>query len=237
MTADLNGVYGMLRKAYGKQGWWPIVNPESGRSEYGIGAPRNDDDIFEIAVGAILTQNVAWVNVEKAITSLKRSRLLAPERLHRAGNDKIAGCITSAGYYNQKAKKIKNFTGWFRGYGFSFADIVKIKTPLLRRELLGINGVGPETADSILLYGLRRKIFVIDAYTKRIYFRLGLIGRDDSYEKIQELFHCGFRGDTGKYNEYHALIVVHGKDVCKNKPLCHSCCLRSMCPSYEVLKP
>lgn len=235
MTEDINGIYRILRKSYGKQGWWPIVNPVSGKSEYGISAPRDEYDIFEIAIGAILTQNVAWINVEKALLALKKKRLLEPSKLYKAGHDDIASCIVSSGYYNQKTKKIKNFLSWFREYGFSFEKLMEMKTDKLRGELLGVNGIGPETADSILLYGLRRKIFVVDAYTKRIYSRLGFIDINDSYEEVRNMFQKSTSGGIGRYNEYHALIVVHGKDICKNKPLCGTCCLNTICPSRSSL--
>jgi len=233
MADDLNTIYKLLFKAYGKQGWWPIADSASGKSKYGVNAPRDEADIFEIVIGAILTQNVAWVNVEKALLSLKKKRMLEPARLYKAKHDAIAQCIISSGYYNQKTKKIKNFLLWFRDYGFSFELLKNMKTDSIRRELLDINGIGPETADSILLYGLRRKIFVIDAYTKRIYSRLGLVKINDSYEEIRTAFEKGFSGGVSKYKEYHALIVVHGKDICKNKPLCGSCCLNGICPSYS----
>lgn len=233
MAEDLNSIYRLLYKAYGKQGWWPIVDTVSGKSEYGINAPRGETDIFEIAIGAILTQNVAWVNVEKALLSLKKKRLLEPLKLYKAKHEVIAQCITPSGYYNQKTKKIKNFLSWFKDYGFSFEAAAAMKTDSIRRELLVINGIGPETADSILLYGLRRKVFVVDAYTKRIYSRLGIININDGYEEVRSLFQEGISGGVVKYNEYHALIVVHGKDVCKSKPFCDSCCLSQICPTFK----
>ncbi len=235
MTDDLNGIYRIFRKSYGMQGWWPIINPETGVSEYRTGAPQNESDIFEIIMGAILTQNVAWKNVEKALALLKKKRLLNPKKLYKASHEDIAECITSTGYYNQKTIKIKNFLNWFSEYNFSFEKLILMKTELLREKLLEINGIGPETADSILLYGLERKIFVIDAYTKRIYSRLGYIKANESYDKIQELFHKGFKGGVEKYNEYHALIVTHGKDICKNSPQCEICCLNSICPAPKVV--
>jgi len=233
MAEELNSIYKLLLKAYGRQGWWPIADSLSGRSEYGINAPRNEADIFEIAIGAILTQNVAWVNVEKALLLLKKKRLLEPSKLFKAKHDAIAQCIIPSGYYNQKTKKIKNFLSWFKDYGFSFEAVAAMKTDSIRRELLAINGIGPETADSILLYGLRRKVFVVDAYTKRIYSRLGIININDGYEDVRGVFQEGTSGGVAKYNEYHALIVVHGKDVCKNKPLCDLCCLSQICPTCK----
>ncbi len=233
MTDDLNSIYRLLRKNYGRQGWWPIVNPATGISEYGTGAPKSEADIFEIAIGAILTQNVAWLNVEKAILSLKKKNLMDPQRLYKARHDTVANCITSSGYYNQKTIKIKNFLLWFREYNFTFESFSSMRIPDLRNELLSVNGIGPETADSILLYGLNRKIFVVDAYTRRIYSRLRIIDINSGYDEIRIRFEKGTSGGVAKYSEYHALIVAHGKDICRNKPLCGTCCLRDICPSAD----
>lgn len=218
-----------MAAAYGKQGWWPVLSILTGRSEYGTGAPKNDDERFEIVIGAILTQNVAWKNVEKGLEALKKNKILNPRKLHKAESGLIASCIRPTGYFNQKTIKIKNFLNWFKGFDYSFDKLNSIKTPVLRNCLLEINGVGPETADSILLYALNRKIFVIDAYTKRIFSRLNLISPDDAYDSIQGFFHKEFNGTIKKYNEYHALIVAHGKDICRNKPLCSECCLKHIC--------
>ncbi|MBP9044182.1 MAG: hypothetical protein KBG49_11915 [Spirochaetes bacterium] len=229
MNIELSSVYKLLKKKYGSQGWWPIVNPDTGKSEYALGVPRNTDDIFEIAIGAILTQNVAWINVEKGIANLKRAGIFSPQSLLKAKEDKIASLITSTGYYNQKAKKIKNFLQWFKTYDFNFQNFSKLKIEEMRSQLLEIKGIGPETADSILLYGLKKKIFVVDAYTKRIFSRLGFFPESYSYEQMQEFFHNNFKGNVSSYNDFHALIVVHGKDICKNDPLCGQCFLNSYC--------
>jgi len=229
MAVELASVYKLLKKKYGPQGWWPIVNVETGKSEYGLGAPRNEADIFEIAIGAILTQNVAWTNVEKAIVKLKTSGIFTPQSLYKAKESKIASLITSTGYYNQKTKKIKNFLEWFKSYNFSFEAVSGLKTPEIRKQLLEIKGTGAETADSILLYGLGKKIFVVDAYTKRIFSRIGFFSEKDSYNDIQEFFHKNFKGTVASYNEFHALIVTHGKDICKNNPLCGQCPFHNSC--------
>lgn len=226
-------IYSFLITAYKKQGWWPIFNIGKGFCEYGVGAPGNDDERFEIIIGAILTQNVAWTNVEKALCSLKKCLIFTPREFHKTKDELIASCIKPAGYYNQKTIKIKNFLNWFSEADYSFDELKKMKTALLRKKLLEINGIGPETADSILLYAMNRKIFVIDAYTKRIFSRLNLISEKDSYDSIQSLFHKEFRGTIKKYNEYHALIVAHGKDICKNKPVCSKCCLVHICSYYK----
>lgn len=186
-----------------------------------------------MAVGAILTQNVAWTNVETAIARLKEQRLLAPRALDARAPAKIAPLIRSTGYYNQKAKKLKNFLAWFAGYRYSFARLRDLPTDRIRDELLAVKGIGPETADSILLYALGRRVFVVDAYTIRILSRLGAIAGTESYHAVQELFHRRFRGGVGEYNEYHALIVRHGKDVCRTRPRCAGCRLASGCLAYH----
>jgi len=234
--SEVEEIYSILNKTYKKQGWWPIFSNEKGSSEYNVGAPRDDNDRFEIIIGAILTQNVAWKNVEKALGALKKIKILSPRKLHKAEDKIIASCIKPAGYYNQKTIKIKNFLNWFKTINYSFDELKKLKTDILRERLLEINGIGPETADSILLYAMDRKIFVIDAYTKRIFSRLNLTSIDDSYDSVQKFFHKEFNGTIKKYNEYHALIVAHGKDICKNKPLCSGCCLNHTCFYYSEIQ-
>ncbi len=210
-SPSLNNIYKALFKNYGAQYWWP------GETE------------FEISIGAILTQNVSWKNVEIAILNLKKNNLLSPESLYPKNEEDIAPLIRPTGYYNQKAKKIKNFLRWFKAYNFSFDSLRDIELPALRKELLSINGIGPETADSILLYAILKKIFVIDAYTRRIFHRVGVLTDNETYPEVQEIFHHGFKGNIQDYNEYHALIVKHGKDVCKKKPLCNDCCISAYC--------
>ncbi len=208
---SINKIYKALFKNYGEQYWWP------------------GDSEFEISIGAILTQNVSWRNVEIAISNLKEKNLLSPESLYSIKAENIAPLIRPTGYYNQKAKKIKNFLEWFKLYNFSFGRLKKIELASLRDELLSVNGIGPETADSILLYALSKKIFVIDAYTKRIFKRVGILTDNETYPVVQEIFHSGFKGEIQEYNEYHALIVKHGKDVCKKNPVCNGCCIANYC--------
>jgi len=227
--SELEKIYFILRKTYGRQGWWPVFSSEKMACEYGVGAPRDDADRFEIVIGAILTQNIAWKNVEKAIGALKVKKILSPRKLQKTENEFIALCIKPAGYFNQKTIKIKNFLKWFNKWDYSFDELKRMKTEVLRDSLLEVNGIGPETADSILLYAMNRKIFVIDAYTKRIFSRLNLVSDGDSYDSVQNFFHREFNGTIRKYNEFHALIVAHGKDICKNKPLCSECCLKDTC--------
>ncbi len=227
-------IYERLLIFHGSQGWWPVLNIKTGLSVYSGPAGINDRIRFEICIGAILTQNVAWKNVEKSLAMLKGAGLLAPRSLYSADQAQVAGLIRSSGYYNQKAMKIKSFLEWFRGHGFSFKKLEAMETPVLRDGLLSVKGVGPETADSILLYAMQRKIFVVDAYTKRIFSRLGLAGEDWTYGQVQDFFQKKFHGGVGEYNEYHALIVAHGKDICKNSPACLECCLARMCPSMTL---
>ena len=210
-SISLNRIYRIFLSHYGKQGWWP------------------GDTDFEISIGAILTQNVSWKNVESAIKNLNKNNLLSPESLHSKDIEEIAPLIRSTGYFNQKAKKIKNFLEWFKGYNFSFDALKEMKLVDARSELLSINGIGEETADSILLYVLSKKIFIIDAYTRRIFTRAGILSGNEKYSEIQKIFHRGFRGDLQDYNEFHALIVRHGKDVCKKKPICNECCIVDFC--------
>ena len=206
------GIYKRLYKFYGPQGWWP------GRSR------------FEVIVGAILTQNTAWSNVEKAIKNLRADGILAsPARFHKTNAKKLANLIRPAGYYNVKSRRLKNFTGYLMTvYGGDLRRMAKVRTHRLRQELLAINGVGPETCDSILLYAFGRPVFVIDAYTKRIFSRHGLCGQSASYEPIQEVFTSNLPSDENLFNEYHALIVRLAKDHCKTRPLCDGCPLNSV---------
>jgi len=217
-SKTLTEVYNRLFEHYGPQHWWPGDSP------------------FEVIIGAILTQSTAWANVEKAIANLKTAGLLDPESLDAIVTDKLAALIRPSGYYNAKAAKLKAFVERLHdGYGGSLDRLFALDTSDLRKELLSIHGIGPETADSILLYAAHRPIFVIDAYTKRIIGRLGLAPASDSYEAFQRLFMENLPHDEGMFNEYHALFVRHGKDVCRKMPRCEGCCLASLskkrCPS------
>jgi len=212
----LRSVYKRLLAFHGPQGWWPVINPSTSQSEYHLKAPRNASDFFEISVGAILTQNIAWNNVNTALRSLKEREILDPVSLRGISTARLARLIRPTGYYNQKARKIKNFIAWYGRHGYSYPDLLHMDPAELRGELLSVNGIGPETADSILLYALNAKIFVVDAYTKRIFTRLGLLAGEPTYQETQQLFQRHFRGTAREYNEYHALIVAHG-------------CLQSLC--------
>ncbi|MCK9432030.1 MAG: endonuclease III domain-containing protein [Candidatus Omnitrophica bacterium] len=207
MKGKIKLIYRRLYSAFGPQGWWPAQSA------------------FEVIVGAILTQNTSWSNVEKAIISLKKKKLLDPVRLYRFPRKKLAALIKSAGYYNIKALRIRNFLAFFfRSYQGKIERMRKQEAGLLRKELLAVNGIGPETADSILLYALDKPVFVIDAYTRRILLRHGLSGEDDDYARLQDVFMRGLKKDKGIFNEYHALLVKTGKEYCrKNNPKCKVC--------------
>jgi len=215
---SLNTVYQKLFACYGPQHWWP------GETQ------------FEVTIGAILAQNVSWSNAAKAIASLKAHNLLTPHKLFKEDSVAIAHHIKPSGYYNQKAFAIQSFLQWFHRYDFSFDALNAIPTELLRKELLSIKRIGYETADSILLYALHRKVFVVDAYTKRIFTRAGFLTGNEDYMAIQAMFHEHFTGNTYDYNEFHALIVKHGKDRCTKKPACNECCIADECKEYDVAK-
>jgi endonuclease-3 related protein len=211
MNVELNSIYKKLYAHFGPQSWWPGETP------------------FEVIIGAILTQNTNWLNVERAISNLKKNRLLSPYKLYRLPQKRLAPLIKSAGYYNIKAKRLKEFLGFFfKVYKGSIKKISSIDTQDLRRQLLCVNGIGPETADSILLYALGKPIFVVDAYTKRMLLRHRLIKEDAGYDATQGLFMRNIKPDVKLFNEYHALLVKLGKEFClKNNPRCEICPLKS----------
>ncbi len=204
-------IYNNLLKHFGPQHWWPGDTP------------------FEIAVGAILTQNTNWGNVEKAINNLKNSGTLNARILHKMPHAKLASLIKPAGYFNIKAKRLKNFLAFLTNHYNGFIEGMKDEDLRpLRHRLLEVNGIGPETADSILLYALDKPIFVIDAYTKRVLIRHNIIPESAAYHEMQELFHKNLPADTALYNEYHALFVMTGKHYCKPKPKCQGCPLEKI---------
>lgn len=210
MALSLNDIYLKLLHHFGRQNWWPAETP------------------FEVIVGAILTQNTAWKNVEKSINILKENRLLSPERLVAMSDNELAEYIKSSGFYNLKAKRLKNFLFFFQTYKFSL-DKLK-KEPAIREKLLNIKGIGKETADSIILYALELPIFVVDAYTKRVFYRLGFLESEDvSYDSVQDLFHSSLPMDNKFFNEYHALIVELAKNYCKKNPVCKGCPVTKDC--------
>lgn len=190
---------------------------------------------MEMIVGAILTQSAAWVNVEKGIANLRSRELLSAAMLREVPTEELARLIYPSGYYNVKARKLKSFARWLgERYDDDLDRLFALDLPTLRRELLGVYGVGQETADSIALYAARKPVFIIDAYTRRIIARLGLAPAQNSYGAFQSLFMERLPHEEGMFNEYHALLVCHGKTVCRKSPVCRDCCLASICPFPAV---
>jgi endonuclease-3 related protein len=211
--ADLKSYYKDLLDHYGPQRWWPAETP------------------FEVMVGAILTQNTAWANVEKAIRNLKSYGLLDPLKLHEIDQDTLALAIRPAGYFNVKAARLKSFMRWFvTRHGGEVGRLKQIPAQRLREELLEVKGIGPETADSILLYALDMPTFVADTYTYRLLTRHGLLSEDAAYEDMQEFFEKKLPRDRALFNEFHALIVAVGKEFCRPKARCEQCPLRKRLP-------
>jgi endonuclease-3 related protein len=213
MTArqKLNEVYQRLYDTFGPQHWWPGDTP------------------FEVIVGAVLTQNTNWTNVERAIANLKAADCLEPRRLYELDSDTLETMIRPAGYFRVKAKRLRNVLRWLCDeYDGDLSILEQMDTSRLREELLGISGVGPETADSILLYALERPVFVVDAYTARVMVRHGLIDPDVDYEQLRDLFESNLEPDVAFFNEYHALLVRVGKEFCKPKPKCAACPLNPL---------
>jgi endonuclease III related protein len=210
----LGAYYAALFVAYGPQHWWPGRTP------------------FEIIVGAILVQNTAWTNVERAIANLRREKLLSPRGIETVPSTRLARLIRSSGYFRQKAKKLKAFVRFLRSeYGGSVRKMFAAPTATLRKQLLGVYGIGPETADSILLYAGNHPVFVVDAYTRRMLERHGLAHPKHSYEDLRRLFERSLSADSPLFNEFHALIVHTGKHYCRNRdPLCAQCPLQSFLP-------
>ncbi len=199
-----------MEEALGHQNWWPAETP------------------FEVCVGAILTQNTNWSNVERAIKNLKQAGLLSPEGIAAAEDERLFGLIKPAGFYKQKAKRLKAFSKWLLEQG-GLDALKDTPTETLREMLLSIKGVGHETADSILLYALDRPVFVVDAYTYRIFLRHNLIYEEITYNELQELFMRNLPEDVELFKEYHALLVEVGKRFCKKKkPLCGGCPLEGI---------
>jgi len=210
-------IYNRLYSCYGPQRWWP------GESQ------------FEIIVGAILTQNTNWTNVEKAIANLKKGGCLTPSGLHELPLDRLAQLIRPAGYFNIKAQRLKCFLDWlFEDYDGLLESLEMLSPSTLREKLLAVKGIGPETADSICLYAFKKPIFVVDAYTARIFGRHSMIEPGSGYADIQEMFHEGLDKNARLFNEFHALIVQVGKKHCKPKPLCKDCPLEELPHQIEL---
>jgi endonuclease III related protein len=212
-SALLIGMYEAMLEALGPRGWWP------GRTR------------FEICVGAILTQNTAWRNVRSAISNLRGAKRLDPKSMHELETSELAGLIVPSGYYNIKAKRLKNFTTMLADeYGGSLTRLFALPAGELREKLLSVNGIGRETADSIILYAAKKPIFVVDAYTRRIGSRHGLFHDDADYETMRMYFSERLPEDTALFNEYHALLVHVGNRYCNSKPRCEECPLLVFLP-------
>ncbi len=214
MKRRLFMVYRRLAAAHGPQHWWP------------------GDSAFEIMVGAVLTQNTAWSNVEKAIANLKQAGALTPKAIAAAPHRRLAAWLKPSGYFNIKARRLRAYCEWYIARGGK-RRLARLPTAALRAELLNVHGVGPETADDILLYAFERPVFVIDAYTRRLFQRLGIIEGREDYESLRHGFESALGADVPLFNEYHALIVTHAKDVCRPRPRCATCTLRSICAAAK----
>jgi endonuclease-3 related protein len=207
-------VYHRFYERYGPQGWWP-----------GEGA-------FETIVGAILTQNTSWSNVEKALAVMKEARVWSFPALRKTPEPELAQLVRSSGYFNAKAKKLKAMAAYMAGYEDEVAHWRTRDSKELRSELLAVHGVGPETADDIVLYVAHLPSFVIDTYTRRIVNRLGLEPERATYEGYQDLFEANLPAEAALFNEYHALLDAHAKETClKREPRCRGCCLLDLCPT------
>lgn len=208
----LGEVYNRLLARFGPQHWWPGDTP------------------WEVMVGALLTQSVSWGNVERAIDNLKAAGALSPPVLRQLPLEELARLIRPTAYYNTKARKLKALARLMGSAGDDLGRLFSGDTSELRDRLLGVYGIGEETADSILLYAAGRPVFVIDAYTRRILGRLGLARPTAPYGELQRLFMDHLPPDTARYNEYHALLVRLGKEVCRKAPRCPTCPLSDICP-------
>jgi len=205
-TPDWLAVYNSLFNRWGPQDWWPGDTP------------------FEIIVGAILTQNTAWRNVEKAIQALREEKLLNPEVFETIPANRLAELIRPAGYYNIKSQRLKNFGAYLKKHhNSSLKCMFSLPTEKLRHELLAVHGIGPETADSILLYAGERPVFVVDAYTRRFMQRHNWIEGSEKYDRVATIFMEALPPDAQLYNEFHALIVKLGKEHCRTKAKCEKC--------------
>lgn len=204
-------MYRLMFERFGHQNWWPGDTP------------------FEICVGAILTQNTSWQNVERAIINLKKARCLSLKKINDLPPAELAALIRPAGYFNIKAKRLKNFTSHVvKHHGGKLKDFLSQPLDVLRAELLTINGVGPETADSITLYAADKPTFVIDAYTRRIFSRHGLCDKNADYHDIKKFCEDNLPRDVELYNDYHAQLVATAKIFCKTKAACDGCPLEKI---------
>ncbi|MCF1183672.1 endonuclease [Marichromatium gracile] len=207
-------VYRTLLATHGPQGWWPAETP------------------FEVMVGAILTQNTSWRHVERALDQVRAETALSAEALLALDPARLAELLRPSGYYRVKTRRLLAFCERYHAAG-GLEPLAAIATPRLREWLLATPGIGPETADDILLYAFARPVFVVDAYTRRLFSRLGLLGGDEDYETIRRWFERALPDDVALLQEYHALIVAHAKHACRARPVCAGCALRACCPSSK----
>ncbi len=212
-AAFLLEVYRRLLAARGHQGWWPGDTP------------------YEVVVGAVLTQNTAWANVERAIANLVTAGALDPHRIAALDHDALAALIRPAGYFNVKARRLRAVNDFLLQE--ADGDVSSLgrgqETEALRARLLRIPGVGRETADSILLYALGRPVFVVDAYTRRLFGRMGLLDPGADYDEIRAFFERRLPRDADLFNDYHAQVVIHGKETCRPRPRCAGCVVQDLC--------
>ncbi len=211
---ELLEIYKRLSEHFGPRNWWP------------------GDTAFEVMVGAILTQNTAWTNVIKAIDNLKAADCLNAEPIDALSQDELAQLIRPSGYYNMKARRLKAYCRWYLEQG-GFDSINAMPTDVMRETILNVYGVGPETADDIVLYAFNRPVFVIDSYTRRIFSRLGLVDGSKNYEELRQHFEDSLPAESALFNEYHALIVIHAKEYCRKRPLCERCPLAMDCDYFK----
>jgi endonuclease III related protein len=221
MLRSLQEVFDRLQAAFGPQHWWPGDSP------------------FEVMVGAVLVQNTAWRNVEQAFDNLREANLMEPHALYALSVDELAELIRPAGYYRVKARRLRNLLRLMvEVYGGSLDAMFSADLATLREQLLGVHGIGPETADAILLYAGGLATFVVDTYANRVLARHGWIGYDASYDEIKDAFESSLPADAALYNDYHALLVRVGKDYCKRSaPKCDGCPLAEMLPEFGIVAP
>jgi endonuclease III related protein len=220
MTTVARRIYDRLFATLGPQGWWPGDSP------------------FEVLVGAVLVQNTSWKNVERAVANLRDAGVLEPHALYALSQAELELLIQPAGYFRVKAKRLRNLLRFVvEQHGGSLDAMREVETSQLREELLAVNGIGPETADSILLYALDKPVMVVDAYTHRIWARHGWIDYDTDYHQLQETVAGGLPDEAPLLNELHALIVNVGKHWCKRVPKCEQCPLQELLPPGGVMEP
>ena len=248
-TWSLSGLYDLLYAHYGPQGWWPLINLNlknegpnptlrgtfTGYHPKNYTLPTTEEEIFEVMVGAILAQNTSWTNVDKALGNLHSYNMLSLAKVRQLSHEELGQLIRSSGFFNQKAQRIAHLCSFLGDFPISTLQTMEVTD--IRPTLLALKGVGPETADSMLLYALHKPSFVVDAYTKRLLHRLGVLTVHPfpPYEEYRQKFHAQLTESVDMFNEYHALIVQHCVHVCSVKPSCSSCFLASQCP--KLIEP